>query len=79
MNQQIEERINSAISSIINCPPVDVLPEKHLYYDLLADSLMMIDLFLLIEQEFRISVKDDAFEGINYVKDLYRLIDEKCL
>ena len=77
MNLQIEERINSAVSSIINCPSVEVLPEKHLYYDLLVDSLMMIDLLLLLEQEFRINVKDDAFEGINYVNDLYQLIDGK--
>ncbi|MFT8209929.1 MAG: acyl carrier protein [Symbiopectobacterium sp.] len=78
MNQQVEERINNVVSSIINCPPVDVQPEKHLYYDLLADSLMMIDLMLMLEQEFHINVKDEDLDNVNYVLDLYRLIDERC-
>lgn len=77
MNQQIEERINNVVSSIINCPSADVRPEKHLYYDLLADSLMMMDLMLVLEQEFFINVKDDDFADVNYVRDLYHLIDEQ--
>lgn len=78
MKQNVEERINNVVSSIINCSSAEVLPEKHLYYDLLADSLMMIDLMLVLEQEFVFKIKDDALDDVNYVKDLYRLIHERC-
>ncbi|MCW2477111.1 MULTISPECIES: phosphopantetheine-binding protein [unclassified Symbiopectobacterium] len=78
MNKDVEDRINNVVSSIINCSSVDVLPEKHLYYDLLADSLMMMDLMLVLEQEFTINIKDDVLDDVNYVKDLYRLIHERC-
>lgn len=78
MNQNVEERINHVVSSIINCSSADVSPEKHLYYDLLADSLMMMDLMLVLEQEFALNINDDALDDVNYVKDLYRLIHQQC-
>lgn len=76
MNLQTEERINHIISTIVNCPQSEVLSDKHFYLDLLADSLMMIDLMLMLEQEFAININDDALNELNIVSDLYQVIDE---
>lgn len=38
------DTLNGFVTSTLNCSVDDVLPHKHLYYDLLADSLTLLDL-----------------------------------
>lgn len=74
MQKSVETRINDIIATIIYCSESDVQPDKHLYYDLLADSLMITDIILALEVEFNLQMSDAELANVNYVRDLYQLI-----
>lgn len=44
--------------------------EAHLIDDLGADSLDLIEIVMILEDEFNISIPDDIAEKINTVKDI---------
>lgn len=77
MKENIEIRVNDIVSSIIQCSPSEIQPEKHLYSDLLADSLMITDIILALEVEFNLQTNDSDLANVNYVCDLYRMIAEQ--
>lgn len=79
MKENIETRINHLVATIIHCPVSEIQPEKHLYYDLLADSLMITDIILALEVEFSLQTNDADLAQINTVGDLYNMITSQCL
>ncbi len=77
MNEQIKIQINSIISSIVNCPHAEVQADKHLFLDLLADSLMLTDIVFTLEHEFNIHIQEASLADVNYVCDLYQVVLER--
>ncbi|CNF37925.1 phosphopantetheine-binding protein [Yersinia kristensenii] len=76
MTEQIEYRINSVISSIINCPLAEIQADKHLFFELFADSLMLTDIVFTLENEFKLHIQEASLVEVNYVRDLYRIVQE---
>lgn len=72
----INNAVNIIVAETLSCPITSVLPEKHLCYDLLADSLALLDISLALEDEFKIEYKEEYLVDTEYVKDLYCIVNK---
>ncbi|MFU9136518.1 phosphopantetheine-binding protein [Erwinia tasmaniensis] len=73
-NKQLIQTINDVVATTLNRPLSDILPDKHLCYDLLADSLALLDLVLALEDKFKIEYKEEYLAETDHVRDLYRVV-----
>jgi len=67
---------NEIIAEILDYPIKDLHPEQHLCYDLLADSLALMDLLIGLEETFGFKLEQEQPENINYVKDIHQLVTQ---
>lgn len=64
------ERVVSILVDYLGINRNDATPKAHLIDDLGADSLDMVEMVMLIEDEFGVSIPDDIAEKINTVEDI---------
>ncbi|WP_380178198.1 acyl carrier protein [Kalamiella sp. sgz302252] len=67
-------KTNEIIAEVLAYPINDLNPEQHLCYDLLADSLALMDLMINLEESFGFKMEQGQFDNIHYVKDIYQLV-----
>ena len=70
MNTDVYDRVVDVLVDHLNVDKDDVTLEDHLIDDLGADSLDLIEIVMLIEDEFGVSIPDDIAENINTVQDI---------
>lgn len=71
------DKVKKIIVETLNLKDADkVTLDSHLVDDLGADSLDAVDIIMSVEEEFGITVEDDAVQNIKYVSDLVKAIDE---
>ena len=70
------EKIKRIIEEKLGLETRDYTLESKFNEDLGCDSLDMIDLALSVENEFNISIPDDALNNIKTVKDLIDYVEE---
>lgn len=71
--------VNNILIECIDCSPDDIAPEKHIVYDLLADSLALMDIVLRVEQRFGFTFDQKMIGEINSVASLYGIVkDNAC-
>ena len=63
----IESRVKKIIAEQLGVPEADVSNEKAFVADLGADSLDTVELVMELEEEFDITIPDDAAEKIQTV------------
>lgn len=68
------DTINEIIASTLGCGLENVQPEKHLCYDLLADSMDLIDIMINVEMKFGFNIDEEVLSRIEYVNELHRLV-----
>ena len=72
------EKVKKIIVETLNVKDeAKVTMDDHLVNDLGADSLDAVDIIMGIEDEFGISVSDDAITTIKTVADLVKAIDSE--
>ena len=69
------DKVKEIISRELNIDSSKVTPEAHLEKDLGADSLDAVEVIMALEDEFDISVDDDALQTIKTVQDLVEYIE----
>lgn len=69
------DKVKEIISIELNIDPSKVTPEAHLEKDLGADSLDAVEVIMALEDEFDMSVDDDALQTIKTVQDLVEYIE----
>ncbi len=70
MNTDVYEKVVDLLVDHLNVDKDDITPEFHLIDDLGADSLDLIEIVMLVEDEFGVSIPDDIAENINTVQDI---------
>ena len=70
MNTDIYDRVLDVLVDHLSVDKDKVKLEDHLVDDLGADSLDLIEIVMLIEDEFGVSIPDDIAENINTVQDI---------
>ncbi|HGJ5877217.1 MAG TPA: acyl carrier protein [Arsenophonus sp.] len=63
--------INNIIAKCLNLSSEEILLEMHLIYDYMADSLMLIDLFIELESYYHIEFTNKQIKNIVTVGDIY--------
>ena len=72
----IEAKITSIISEQLGVEESKIVLQSHFVDDLDADSLDIVELVMALEEEFEISIPDDAAEKISTVQSAVDYIRE---
>ncbi|MBQ1331334.1 MAG: acyl carrier protein [Lachnospiraceae bacterium] len=70
------EKVRDIIADQLSIDPAQIVPEATFTEDLGADSLDAVEMVMAVEEEFDISVPDEALESIKTVADLLALVEE---
>ena len=72
----VEEKMKNIIVEQLGVSADAVVPEASFIDDLSADSLDLVDLMMLLEEEFRLEIPDEDAEKIQTVQDAINYIKE---
>lgn len=75
--EEIFEKLRPILVDQLKVEEEKVTLEATFIDDLNADSLEMVDLIIVIEEEFRISVSDEDAEKIKTVGDAVKMLYDK--
>jgi len=68
--EEVLEKVREIIADKLGVDIDDVVEEASLLEDLQADSLDLVDLVMVFEEEFDIKIEDEELEKIKTVKDV---------
>ena len=71
----IQDKARAFIATKLNVSENEVTPEKHLFNDLGADSLDVVELIMILEREFNVKFSEEETANIKTVGDVYALIE----
>ncbi len=74
IEQDVADTVNSIIAQALCCDIEQVTKDKDMYYDLLADSLSMLDIFVAIEQTYSIAYTEEDISKVERVGDIHRFV-----
>ena len=77
MNLEVLFKITQLLEEIFDVPASDITPETDLFEDLGADEFDMVEISMILEEEFDITPDEDEFEKVSTVADLCQFI-ENC-
>ena len=73
----ISEKVVDMLASQLNLEKAKLVPDARLIEDLGADSLDMVEMLMLVEEEFGISIPDDDAMNLKTVGDIVKYIEAK--
>ena len=76
MGSDLGERIRSIVAEQLGVDLAEIRPDSSILDDLCADSLEIVELMMVLEDEFEIEVSDAAAEAIRTVADVERYVSE---
>jgi acyl carrier protein len=71
-----QEKTRALIAQKLNLDESEITPEKSLKNDLGADSLDVVEVSLMLEEEFNVKFDESDTEKLQTVGDLYHLIEK---
>ncbi len=71
----IQDKAQALIASKLKISENEITPEKHLFNDLGADSLDVVELIMILEREFNMKFSEEETANVKTVGDLYQLIE----
>ena len=77
MNAEMIEKVNSIMAEEFEIDAGSITPEASLKDTLGLDSLDLVDVVVLIDQNFGVTLKGPDFVGVKTFDDFYRLLDSK--
>ncbi|MYL84796.1 acyl carrier protein [Desulfovibrio aerotolerans] len=77
-DQEIIERVNAGLEEEFEIPREKLVPDAKIYEELGLDSLDAVDMVVVLEQQFKIKIReDDGIQKIRTLADLYAFILQK--
>lgn len=74
----IETRVRQILVDKLAVYPEEITPEANIKDDLGADSLDVLELIMELEQEFNITIPDDAVENIVTVQQALDCVTDRA-
>jgi acyl carrier protein len=74
MPTDILNRVTEVVAKELSIEPAEVVPEASFQDDLGADSLDLVELIMAIQEEFDVTISDEAAKEIKTVKDVVDFI-----
>lgn len=75
-NKPLSERVRQVIMDKLNFPAEAVTDDASLQYDLMVDSLSLIELIIDLEKKFGIHIPDEKVRYFKTVGDIIRYISD---
>jgi acyl carrier protein len=76
--KEIIERVNAELEQEFEIPADKLVPGANLYEELGLDSLDAVDMVVVLEQQFKIKIREaDGIQSIRTLDDLYAFILSK--
>lgn len=72
----IEQKVIEILAKQLRMDASKITKETNMASDLGADSLDLVEILMSLEEEFNISIPDEAIPGIVTVGDLIKYIEE---
>jgi len=72
----IFDRVKAILSEQLDVDAADITMESLIADDLGADSIVVVDLIMSLEDEFDMEIPDEQVENIRTVGDLVRFVEE---
>ncbi len=77
MGTDLGERVRSIVADQLGVDLAEIRPDSSILDDLCADSLEIVELMMVLEDEFEIDVPDEVAEAIRTVADVERYVSEQ--
>ncbi len=77
MGTDLAERVRSIVAEQLGVDLAEIHPDSSILDDLCADSLEIVELMMVLEDEFEIEVPDEVAEAIRTVADVERYVSEQ--
>ncbi len=77
MNAEMMAKVNRVMAEEFEIDEALIAPEASLKDTLGLDSLDLVDVVVLIDQNFGVTLKGPDFAGVKTFADFYRLLDSK--
>lgn len=74
---EVTDRVDAMIVEHLATDKAKVTPDASLIDDLLADSLDIIELAMMFEEEFHVQISDDEADSLHLVSDCHKMIEAK--
>lgn len=74
MNLEVFFKITQILEEIFDVPASDIRPETDLYEDLGADEYDMVELSMILEEEFRVLLEEGDLDSVYTVEDLCKFL-----
>ena len=75
-NNDIYDRIKNVLVEQLDVDIKKIEPESHIMNDLGGDSLQSLEVIMELEEEFDITIPDDALDRIEKVSDMQKIVGE---
>ncbi len=75
MDLEVLFKITQILEEIFDVSASDITPETDLFEDLGADEFDMVEISMIIEEEFDISPDEDEFEKVSTVAELCKYVE----
>lgn len=75
MDLEVLFKITQILEEIFDVSASDITPETDLFEDLGADEFDMVEISMIIEEEFDITPDEDKFEKVSTVADLCKYVE----
>ena len=72
----IQDKARAFIATKLNVSESEITPEKNLFNDLGADSLDVVELFMILEREFNVKFSEEELANVKTIGDVYALIEK---
>lgn len=76
MAEKNSDKVIAMLAKQLNKKVEIITTDKRIKEDLGADSLDIVELIMAIEEQFNVTVPDEAAEGIKTVGDLAKFVDK---
>lgn len=75
MDLEVLFKITQILEEIFDVSASDITPETNLFEDLGADEFDMVEISMILEEEFDITPDEDEFEKVSTVADLCKYVE----
>ena len=75
MDLEVLFKITQILEEIFDVSASDITPETDLFEDLGADEFDMVEIYMIIEEEFDITPDEDEFEKVSTVAELCKYVE----
>ena len=74
---ELFRQLSKILAEKLDIPIEEIDESSHIIDDLGADSLDVVDLIMILEDEYGIRIEDEELESISTVEDVLNIVESK--